>query len=228
MALLALAMEIGAGLALYEARRHSSNAGEDSSHVAQELAAIQQCMVAKLEELRNAENAAAIFHNRFWRDFYRAIPEDEGYFQERITAARQALVQTWITRTRKLEPRFVHTDIFGALLLASQIFQNSAKGREVLLIFSDMRENAGNLKLESLKPPDVHFTLAKFAKGRMLPDLKGVEVYVLGADNAGKSMACWTALRDFWSEYFQSAGATLKTYTVLREPPQLTAVREGK
>lgn len=61
MALLALSMEIGAGLALYEARRHSVSAGEDGSHLAQELAAIQQCMVAKLEELRNAENAAAIF-----------------------------------------------------------------------------------------------------------------------------------------------------------------------
>ena len=325
MALLALAMEIGAGLALYEARRHSSSAGEDGSHVAQELAAIQQCMVAKLEELRNAENAAAIFQNRFWRDFYRAlsdgmshsalvrvsmvllclllliapraraaenlnlvialdltrsvavsapgqrqefeknveaaaeilarvpanahvtiigitdqsfgepltlldahIPEDEGYFQERITAARRTLIQAWIARTRKLDPQFMHTDIFGALLLASQIFQNSPKGREVLVIFSDMRENAGDLKLESLRPHDVHFTVAKFAKGRMLPDLKAVEVYVLGADNAGKSMAYWTALHDFWSEYFHSAGATVKAYTVLRQPPQLTPMHEGK
>lgn len=91
-----------------------------------------------------------------------------------------------------------------------------------------MRENAGNLKPESLRPCDAHFTIAKFAKGRLLPNLKGVEVYVLGADNAGKSMAYWAALHDFWSQYFQSVGATLKAYTVLREPPQLTAMHQGK
>jgi hypothetical protein len=71
----------------------------------------------------------------------------------------------------------------------------------MLVIFSDMRENAGNLKPENLRPRDVHCTLAKFAQGRLLPDLKGVEVYVLGADNAGKSVAYWTALRDFWAEF---------------------------
>ncbi len=29
------------------------------------------------------------------------------------------------------------------------------------------------------------------------------------------------SLRDFWTAYFQKTGATLKIYTVLREPPQL-------
>jgi hypothetical protein len=323
MALLALSMEIGAGLALYEARRHSVSAGEDASRVGQELAAIQQRMVAKLEELRNAENAAAIFQNRFWRDFYRAlsdglshsalvkvsmvllflalliapraraaeknlvialdltrsvavgapgqrqefeknveaaaevlarvpanahatiigitdqsfgepltlldarIPEDEGYFQERITAVRRTLIQAWIARTRGLQPQFMHTDIFGALLLASQIFQSSLKGRNLLVVFSDMRENAGDVNFEKPKG-NVHLSPARLAKGRPIPQLQNVEVYVLGADNAGKSIAYWTALRDFWSEYLQSAGATLKAYTVLREPPQLAPVHEGK
>jgi len=156
------------------------------------------------------------------------IPEDEGYFQERINAARRTLIQAWVARTRKLDPQFMHTDIFGALLLASQIFQNSPKGREVLVIFSDMRENAGNLNFERSKGRDVHLSPAQIAKGRLIPQLQNVEVYVLGADNAGKSMAYWTALRQFWSEYFQSAGASVKAYTVLREPPQFAPVHEGK
>ncbi len=318
MALLALAMEIGAGLALYEARRHSPSAGEDAGRVAQELQAIQQRMVAKLEELRKIENAAAVFQHQFWRDFYRAladgvsssralvkasafvlamllalstnvqaaeplnlvialdltksvavgspgqrqefeknieatahilarvpantritvigitdqsfgepltvldarIPADAGYFQERLTAARQALLQAWAARAKSLVPSFKRTDILGVLLLASQIFQNSPKSGKVLVIFSDMRENAGNLNLEKSKG-DVHLALARAAQGRTTPDLKGVEVYVLGADNARKPMSYWTSLRDSWAEYFKRTGADLKTYTVLRELPDL-------
>ncbi len=49
----------------------------------------------------------------------------------------------------------------------------------MLVIFSDMRENAGNLNLEKSKG-DVHLALARAAQGRTVPDLKGVKVYVLG------------------------------------------------
>jgi hypothetical protein len=75
------------------------------------------------------------------------IPEDAGYFQERLASARRTLIQTWLTHAKNLQPRFTHTDILGALLLASQILQAEPKGREVLVIFSDMRENAGNINL---------------------------------------------------------------------------------
>jgi hypothetical protein len=145
------------------------------------------------------------------------VPEDEGYFHERIAAARRALVQSWVARTRRLAPQFTHTDVFGALLLASQIFQSAPKGRNLLVIFSDMRENAGNERPGQSRT--VHPPLAGAAKGRSVPDLATVEVHVLVADNAGKSMGYWAILHDFWSRYFREAGATLKTYTVLRTPP---------
>jgi len=56
---------------------------------------------------------------------------------------------------------------------------------------------------------------------RLLPDLHGVEVYALGVDGAGKDMRYWQALRDFWTAYFKRTGAILKTYSVLRDPPNL-------
>jgi len=46
-------------------------------------------------------------------------------------------------------------------------------------------------------------------------------VYVLGADNAGKPTAYWASLRDFWTAYLKTAGASLKEYSVLRDPPEL-------
>ena len=54
-----------------------------------------------------------------------------------------------------------------------------------------------------------------------MPDLHGVEVYALGVDGAGKDMRYWQTLRDFWTEYFKRTGAILKTYSVLRDPPDL-------
>jgi len=75
MALLAFSMELGAGLALYEARRYSANAGEDADRVLHQLNFIRQHMVASLAELRTAQNASAVFQNEFWRDFYRALSD---------------------------------------------------------------------------------------------------------------------------------------------------------
>ncbi len=65
MALLAFSMEIGTGIALYEARRYSANAGEDPARLSQEVGSIRQQMIAKLAELRNTENAPAVFRNQF-------------------------------------------------------------------------------------------------------------------------------------------------------------------
>jgi hypothetical protein len=42
-------------------------------------------------------------------------------------------------------------------------------------------------------------------------------VYVLGVDNAGRSLAYWNRLRDYWIEYFKKAGAHVESYSVLRE-----------
>ncbi len=68
-------MELGAGLALYEARRYSANTGEDAGRLLQELNSIRQHMVARLAELRSVQNAAPMFQNEFWRDFYRALSD---------------------------------------------------------------------------------------------------------------------------------------------------------
>ena len=149
------------------------------------------------------------------------IPPDPGYFEERLATARRALLQAWLTRTKALAPSFRHTDIVGALLLASQIFQAEPKGRRVLVIFSDMRENAGNLNLGESNLKSAHLALNRYAQDRDIPDLHGVEVHILGADNAGKSTSYWTALRDFWTAYFKRTGATLKMYSPLRDPPAL-------
>jgi len=302
MALLALAMEIGAGLALYEARRLGASSGDDPGRVAAAQKAVEATMVAKLEELKRLENASAVFQNEFWRDFYRALSDgltrrslvklsifvlcvvialdltqsvavkgtdqkqefqknldavarllaaspagaritvlgitdrsfsqpsillsaelsdDPGYFGERLQAARSSLVSAFRKQASSLAPTTPRTDILGALMTASQLFQASSSRHNILVVFSDMRSDTPALDLEHARIVSTAFAMQKAEKERLLPDLHGVEVYALGVDGAGKGMRYWQTLRDFWTAYFKRTGAILKTYSVLRDPPDL-------
>lgn len=69
MALLALAMELGAGLAVHEARRWSST-GENSATLGHELKVVQNEMIERGEALMFFETEGAVFEKSFWRDFY--------------------------------------------------------------------------------------------------------------------------------------------------------------
>ncbi len=72
MALLAFTLEIGAGLAVHEARRWSST-GEDSEALRNKLKAVRDEMIELGHDLWLLENEGAIFENSFWRDFYRSL-----------------------------------------------------------------------------------------------------------------------------------------------------------
>ena len=315
MALLAFAMEIGAGLALYEARRLGATSGEDAAKVTQELKGTRERMVEKLQELRQLENAAAIFENEFWRDFFHALSEglpqhaltkvaalilglvllaapqaraadrlnlvlaldftqsvavkgsdqkpefqknidaasrllaelpvgsrvtvlgitgtsftqpeivlaaelstDPGYFGERLQAARTQLAAAFRARVKNVEPVSPRTDIIGALLAAADLFRTSPAGKNVLVLFSDMRNDTRELELERPRKIPTALALSKVERTGLMPNLHGVEVYVVGVDGAGKDIAYWQSLRNFWTAYFTRTGANLKRYSILREP----------
>jgi hypothetical protein len=145
------------------------------------------------------------------------LPGDPGYFGERLQHARNQLVQEWQHRSARLEPRFPHTDILGALLLASQIFdEHHDGGTRELILFSDMRQSTSDLDLESPSVVPDFVRLQKQGKF-LVTNLRGVVVYALGVDGAGKSTSYWHSLREFWVQYLRGAGADLACYSVLRE-----------
>ena len=144
---------------------------------------------------------------------------DEGYFKERLAAARRQVAGAWTERAACLTPAFPRTDILGGLLVAGELFQQTPRARNILVIFSDMRQQTPALALESRKAIPVDGLLAKVEQERLLAVLQGVEVYVLGVDSAGKPVAYWTELRDFWTAYFRRAGADVKMYSLLRDVP---------
>lgn len=71
--LLALGMDLGAGLALHEARRLSAESTDNRKQLSQEMDSINQQMVVKLYDVTALENAPATFEWQFRRDVCRAM-----------------------------------------------------------------------------------------------------------------------------------------------------------
>src|SRR5262249_3041930 len=132
------------------------------------------------------------------------VPDDPGYFGEKLQAAHQQLIALWKRRSAQLQPNFKQTDIFGALLTAEHIFSESPQARrKVFVIFSDMRHSTAELDFESGNSVPNFAQLKRRPNAVPVAALKGVEVYALGVDGAGKPITYWQTLKVFWEEYFQ-------------------------
>ncbi len=149
------------------------------------------------------------------------LDANEGYFKERIRTAHQQLLAAWQKRSQSLVENFKQTDLLGALVMSSQVFEPKDGRRNVLVIFSDMRHETRSLNLARPSVVLLQPTLDGIARAGLTADLKGVEVYALGVDAAGKSVGYWNSLRDFWLAYFKKAGAKVRAYSILRDLPQL-------
>ena len=73
MLLIAFSMEVGAGLALLEARRSAPNSSEDWRALRGELRQIRGRKTVIMRTVVDLHNESGIFAARFWRDFYRAM-----------------------------------------------------------------------------------------------------------------------------------------------------------
>jgi|HubBroStandDraft_5_1064220.scaffolds.fasta_scaffold07449_2 hypothetical protein len=318
MALLAVAMDFGAGLALHEAWRMGSEGAEDWANLQERLAELLRRKVTLAHDVTSLQDEPKIFLSRFWSNFYRTmiahtvrsamaklllvvialslvaarravaesqlnlviavdlsqsvavhapgqpsefqknidavtkllvqvpagsrvtvigitdqsfaepdillsatVRDDPGYFGERLAAARTQLVQAWESRSQRLHPTFPHTDILGALMLASQQLADRVDTpHKVLVILSDMRNSTSELDLDTPSGA-IQFSRALTQGGMPLADLRRVYVYVLGVDAINKSTSYWQELCDSWTLYFKEAGADLKNYSILRETSQV-------
>jgi hypothetical protein len=69
----------------------------------------------------------------------------------------------------------------GALLAAGQVFHATPERTNVLVIFSDMRQDATGFSLEGLSRSSIEPILTRVEAEQRIPDLKGIRVAVLGA-----------------------------------------------
>jgi hypothetical protein len=140
-----------------------------------------------------------------------AAPPSKGRFGERLGAWQETATREWQRVAASLTPAAKGTDVFGALARAA-VECEGATPLCRLVILSDMRQVGRGINLE--RPGTVSGRLIEDARRQgLIPNLKGVGVWVLGVHTAGLEERQWQGLRAFWTEYFRVAGADVVAFT---------------
>lgn len=123
----------------------------------------------------------------------------------------ESTVKEMVFDTKK---RYRRTSIVDALHLAQRVFATYPNGRQVLVLFSDMVEESSYYDFtgETFDEPRIAQVLETERSEKRLPNLDGVQVYVIGASAGYYSRmdpAKVRQIQNFWFEYFQACGANL-------------------
>lgn len=146
-------------------------------------------------------------------------PDAQGVFTDDLDRARRQLATSFESRSAGLAPVAAGTDIVGALwhmktLLESTSTADSKRVSKTIWIVSDMMNETPGMLMPALIPlgPPKMLEHAK-ANGLIVP-LPGYKIHVIGAATTGLSPQSWNAIKEFWSLYFQDAGAELVSYSI--------------
>jgi len=140
------------------------------------------------------------------------ISMEKGYFSEKLAKNKLAVMNKW--KEIKLQPEAKGTDVFGALILASILFEKKC-GTKILITLSDLR-NSKDIDVENVPVVDAN-SMSKVEARGLVADLKDVKVWALGVSTTKKSYQYWNSLKEFWGKYFQKTGANLISFTVERK-----------
>jgi hypothetical protein len=147
--------------------------------------------------------------------FDQKLPTRSGYLGLELRAAQEKLLADWRNTAAKLRPTYMSTDVVGGLVFLSYLSDVSLAETR-LIILSDLRQSR-HVNLEAVPAIKVPVALAQLSRTHNIPDLKGLEVYLLGVDPADKSAAYLSSLKAFWIQYFTDAGAAVRMFSVGRQ-----------
>lgn len=102
------------------------------------------------------------------------------------------------------------TKILDANLLAEKVFEKYKRSKNVLVIFSDMKESSGKIDFEKqkLSAAITNNIIEEEKKASRMPKFADVQVYVVGA-GGGNASDSFNQIQNFWMEYYRAAGASL-------------------
>lgn len=147
-------------------------------------------------------------------DRYDPLKENKLDYDRRIRAQRDAVVKAAEAIVRKRPSSRRGTSVLDGLQLAERVFETFEGDRNLLVVFSDMIEQSRryNFAGENLTATRIGQIIARERSAGRLPDLRGVDVCVVGAgasQSGGLSTEKILSIREFWLEYFKAAGASL-------------------
>ncbi|HUL22682.1 MAG TPA: hypothetical protein VLZ10_14595 [Thermodesulfobacteriota bacterium] len=99
------------------------------------------------------------------------------------------------------------TEILDSLNIADTIFHDEKEREKILVLLSDMIQDSKDYKFDKDKITDeyINNVIRYRQKNKLMPNLKGVKVYVAGASATNSEE--FRAVQAFWAHYFTESGA---------------------
>lgn len=129
-----------------------------------------------------------------------------------LRSARDVIHDKVCRRLNEQDGSVRRTDIITSLDLAADILKARPSDSDELVIMSDMIEDSERYQFDEMnlaRSQRQDILQSEMEQGR-LPDLEDVRVCVVGA--AGERTDRYYQVEEFWTAYFDSAGAELTTY----------------
>lgn len=147
-------------------------------------------------------------------------PPARGVFTDDLNRARHELASAFETKVAGASPITAGTDIIGGLWRAKTLLESgtASSGDREIWIFSDMMNETPTLPMPALLAAGPERMLENVKQNGFLVPLNGYRIHVLGASTRGLSPQTWNAMRSFWTQYWQAAGATLVSYSAEASP----------
>ncbi len=147
-------------------------------------------------------------------DRFKPMNENKLDYERRIRQQRDEVMKQAEAIVRKPPSGRLGHNILDAMQLAERAFAAFQADHELLVLFSDMIEQSKRYDFtgENLTAGRINQIIAAERSADRLPDLRGVEVCVVGAGaspSGGLPPERLLAIRQFWLEYFQATGANL-------------------
>lgn len=143
-------------------------------------------------------------------------PDARGVFTDQLDRARRQLASAFEQKSSGLSPMATGTDIFGALWRFKALFEsagNSPGVPKTIWIFSDMVNETRSFPMPNLIATGPEHMLERAKANGLVVPLTGYKLYIYGATPTGLAPQAWLAVKNFWTLYFQAAGAELVTYS---------------
>jgi hypothetical protein len=148
------------------------------------------------------------------------IPADPGRLTliNNIDAARMKFANSFMAKAKAVSVNARQSDVIGAVVVASELLHQT-NGRRDLIIYSDMRHSVTPIDIERPRLIAVASTIKAVESHGLIPDLRGMNVWIFGVDGDSKDIAYIRTLREFWTAFFSKAGARLRVFSMMREVP---------
>lgn len=127
-------------------------------------------------------------------------------FERNLTKTKKK-IQKEVNRLLSRKRGSQWTEILNSLNIADTIFHDERKRQKILVILSDMIQDSKEYKFdkERITNQYINRVIKYRQKHKLIPNLKGVKVYVAGASAANSNK--FRAVQEFWARYFVKSGA---------------------